>query len=80
MFKCPGCNGEHAVDDKTWQFNGSFDSPTFQPSILYLEFMGPKDDSVSHVCHSYVTGGKIRFLDDCTHELKGQTVELPEVK
>jgi hypothetical protein len=29
-------------------------------------------------CHSYVQNGKIIFLPDCTHELKGQTVELPE--
>ena len=30
-------------------------------------------------CHSYVTDGKIRFLNDCTHELAGQTVELPKL-
>ena len=29
-------------------------------------------------CHSYVTDGKIQFLGDCTHELVGQTVELPD--
>lgn len=31
------------------------------------------------VCHSYVRGGTIEFLDDCTHELRGQTVSLPEL-
>lgn len=30
------------------------------------------------VCHSFVTDGKIQFLGDCTHNLAGQTVELPE--
>lgn len=30
-------------------------------------------------CHSYVRDGKIEFLNDCTHALSGQTVELPEV-
>lgn len=30
-------------------------------------------------CHSIVTNGKIQFLSDCTHELAGQTVELPEI-
>lgn len=35
-------------------------------------------DSEPNVCHSYVTDGRIQYLDDCTHELKGQTVELPE--
>lgn len=30
------------------------------------------------VCHSFVTDGRIRFLNDCTHALAGQTVDLPE--
>ncbi len=30
------------------------------------------------ICHSFVTDGRIQFLDDCTHELKGQTVDLPD--
>lgn len=29
------------------------------------------------VCHSFVTDGRIQFLADCTHDLAGQTVELP---
>lgn len=32
---------------------------------------------VHHVCHSFITAGRIQFLDDCTHALKGRTVELP---
>ncbi|ATE84738.1 ammonia monooxygenase [Sinorhizobium sp. LM21] len=30
------------------------------------------------ICHSFVTDGHIRFLGDCTHELAGQTVEIPD--
>lgn len=30
-------------------------------------------------CHSFVTDGRINFLDDCTHSLAGQTVDLPEL-
>ncbi|QHG70144.1 DUF6527 family protein [Ensifer adhaerens] len=30
------------------------------------------------VCHSFVTDGRIQFLGDCTHELAGQTVEIPD--
>lgn len=30
-----------------------------------------------HVCHSFVTDGRIQFLSDCTHHLAGQTVEIP---
>lgn len=33
----------------------------------------------SSVCHSFVTDGYIEFLGDCTHELKGQKVEIPEI-
>lgn len=31
------------------------------------------------ICHSFVTDGKIQFLDDSTHALRGQTVDLPEI-
>jgi len=30
------------------------------------------------VCHSFVRGGRIEFLADCTHEMAGTTVDLPE--
>lgn len=30
------------------------------------------------VCHSFVTNGRILFLQDCTHALAGQTVDLPD--
>lgn len=29
-------------------------------------------------CHSFVTDGRIQFLNDSTHALAGQTVPLPE--
>lgn len=29
-------------------------------------------------CHSFVNDGRIQFLEDCTHALAGQTVDLPE--
>lgn len=32
-----------------------------------------------HRCHSYVRNGHVEFLSDCTHELAGQTVELPDL-
>ncbi|MDR7867595.1 MAG: DUF6527 family protein [Sporomusaceae bacterium] len=32
------------------------------------------------VCHSFVRDGCIQFLNDCTHELAGQTVELPDIE
>ena len=58
-----------------WEFNGDMDKPTFSPSIL-SKWPGP--GSVK-ICHSFVRDGKIQFLADCTHDLKGQTVDLPDV-
>lgn len=43
--------------------------------------MEPGDDPAQwrdEVCHSFVRAGKIEFLGDCTHALKGQTVPLPD--
>lgn len=31
-------------------------------------------------CHSWINDGHAQFLEDCSHEFKGQTVPLPEVK
>lgn len=32
-FWCPGCETMHVVDSG-WTFNGNFDRPTFNPSVL----------------------------------------------
>jgi hypothetical protein len=29
-------------------------------------------------CHSFITDGRIQYLGDCTHDLKGQTIDLPD--
>jgi len=29
--------------------------------------------------HSFINDGDVRYLDDCSHELRGQTVPLKEV-
>lgn len=33
---------------------------------------------VERICHSFVRDGNIQYLNDCWHQYKGQTVELPE--
>lgn len=38
-----------------------------------------KLDSEPLVCHSFITDGKIEYLNDCTHKLKGQTIDLPDL-
>lgn len=77
-FHCPGCGSGHSFRVSAdfslpqWMWNGSMDNPTFTPSLLINQ-----GDTASR-CHSYVTDGKIRFLSDCWHSLKGQQVELPD--
>jgi hypothetical protein len=78
-FWCPGCNRSHVLrvggeQTPRWTYNGNPDAPTFTPSIL-ARFHRP---SGTDVCHSFVTDGMIQFLSDCTHELAGQTVPIPE--
>jgi hypothetical protein len=75
-FHCPGCGCSHYVYVKgkvVWEWNGSFELPTFSPSIL--TYSGPTDQDGR--CHSFVKNGEIQFLADCSHELAGQTVDLP---
>ena len=83
MFWCPGCEAYHGVWTKVknsrgaiWQWNGNLEKPTFKPSILVhpVEYKGGH----TPLCHSFITDGNIRFLDDCTHHLKGQTVPIPD--
>lgn len=75
-FWCPGCDEPHMVNDG-WVITGTLDLPTIQPSIRVTGVMG-WDDPRPSVCHSFVTAGRIQFLQDCTHALKGQLVDLPE--
>lgn len=73
-FTCPGCKTAHVIQvegPKAWGWNGSGDAPTFTPSVLVT---WPGDEER---CHSFVTNGKVHFLSDCTHDLAGQTVDLP---
>ena len=66
IFRCPGCNNLHSINDKIWTFNGNLENPTIKPSIL----------NPNARCHSFVTEGEIKFLNDSTHELAGKTVDL----
>lgn len=92
-FMCPGCRKMHWINDKetnkekephyrylkehnlklpdVWEFNNDFERPTVRASVLTWN-----DESR---CHSFITDGKIQFLSDCTHELAGKTVELPDI-
>ncbi|MEH7246482.1 DUF6527 family protein [Neobacillus niacini] len=45
----------------------------------YPDRNGEAFENVPTICHSFVTDGKIQYLNDCTHELTGQTVELEDM-
>lgn len=81
---CPGCNQEHSIpvttdekEERAWLWNRDANKPTIVPSLLVnVEGRNP----TSPICHSFITDGEIRFLNDCTHAMAGQTVEIPEIK
>lgn len=75
LFFCPGCKCGHQFWTPHWQFNGDLERPTVSPSILVWS---PGVEPDEHRCHSFVRDGQIQFLSDCWHELKGQTVPLPD--
>jgi hypothetical protein len=87
MFRCPACGGNHMISigpksywNIRWQFNGDYNKPTINPSVLVTHEI-PADVKIEpdiRRCHSFIRDGKIEFLSDCTHHLAGQTVELPD--
>lgn len=83
-FFCPGCNAPHTINTNPggWGFDGNIEEPTFTPSVLVTHDAKPnapegfEEWRTARICHSFVRAGRIQFLDDCTHALKGQTVPL----
>lgn len=78
IYYCPGCRSHHVVHtlsknrcNAQWGFNGNLSRPTFTPSV--------KSTAGAKVCHHYVTNGQIHFLQDCTHELAGQVVDMNNI-
>lgn len=88
---CPACDSGHEINvggvnssGARWAFNGNAQCPTFSPSInlkINTPDMGAdyQPDIASTVCHYFISGGKIQYCADCTHELRGQTVDLPDI-
>ncbi|MEO1950875.1 DUF6527 family protein [Thioclava sp.] len=94
-FMCPGCRTMHLVTvdgSRGWTWNGNADAPTFSPSVLVNGTVPITDDEHARImageavetkplrCHSFVESGRIRFLHDCTHDLAGKTVDLPDIE
>ena len=79
---CPGCGFEHsfAVGSSehdqgrpVWEFDGNYETPTFNPSMLSNR---NRDDEHKPICHSWLHDGIWQFLGDCTHEMAGQHVPM----
>jgi len=85
----PGMEGNFSG----WTWNGDAEKPTFHPSFgaSHLKLIKDKNgkwqgeyaldsnnEPIPVYCHSFVTDGRIQFLNDSTHEFKGQTLDLPE--
>lgn len=82
LIECPACGCAHGFTIEgphAWKWNGSVDLPTFSPSMLATWTDHPDGKTpVDRRCHSFVRDGRIQFLADCTHDLAGQTVDLPD--
>ena len=75
-FHCVACGCAHSINDR-WGFNGDLENPTITPSILVNGDPRLLNPAVPR-CHSFVTNGKIHYLEDCTHLFAGQTIDLPD--
>lgn len=87
---CPACKQMHLFSldgynssGAKWRWDGSVEAPSFIPSMNIRCNMpgmdGYQPDAGSSVCHYYLSGGMIGFLPDCTHEMRGLSVPLPDL-
>jgi len=76
---CPGCKIQHRIMPSKISGTGArwtiekINPLTISPSVLVTWQRG--EDPVN-TCHSFIKGGNIQFLADCTHNLNGQTVPM----
>jgi len=76
-FMCPACGVCHSVDldgYPKYVFNKNMDQPSFWPAIMVRT--GPENNP--NICHFLIDIGLIKFLSDCTHELKNKTIKLED--
>jgi len=85
VVKSPATGIIEIPRDGRWIFNSNYYNPTFSPSInetfgkegqSYEDF---KKDPNPRRNHVFIRNGKIEYLSDCTHELAGQVVDIPEL-
>jgi hypothetical protein len=80
---CPGCETTHTIRTRrprgpgpSWSYNNDPEAPTLSPSVKHNWQRNGRPDEI---CHYFLRDGKIEFQPDCTHSMKGQTVDLPTI-
>lgn len=84
-FWCPGCDTHHMFRTKlgpnrtgpVWE--KVKDELTFKPSLL-LRVRSPISGKMMIKCYLYLKKGKVKYLNDCDHHLKGQTISVEDEK
>lgn len=48
---------------------------------IFIEIDGVKRTKgyKNTICHSFIRNGKIQYLNDCTHELAGKTIDMEKI-
>lgn len=84
MIRCQACQWHEfpkiGQSSANWSFNGDMERPTFSPSMNQMtnspdsKYYNPECESSR--CHFILREGIIQYCDDCTHELRGQSLPL----
>lgn len=63
--------------EPVWAASGTIALPTIRPSIDRIR--RDADGRVRYRNHFTVDDGRVTYLDDCTHEMRGRVVDLPAI-
>jgi len=75
-----GCNENHFIaKNRNWKLVSSLENPTITPSMKITYGDNPPPELAKYCCHFNITNGQIIFHSDCSHELKGQTLDLVDI-
>jgi hypothetical protein len=77
-YHCPGCKHDHTVPAGRWHWNNDIDKPSLSPSVRHYYTLDSGKEVTT--CHYHIKNGNIAYCGDCEHELKGQTIPLPDIE
>jgi hypothetical protein len=78
-FFCPGCQHAHVfytAGPVRWDFDGNFESPSFNPSLKNTCENHP--DPKQRLCHLVLSRGVLHYDGGNAHDLKNTNVPLPD--